>query len=156
MSRAFLLEPVRPNISVSPESVRAYGELVVLFPHGFPLPAAAPDFDERVITELERHEFDPYVDYLIVSGKLSRLTCTATLMAVLYEELTLLVFSERDMAYLPVRYAVDDLSSESEEDNERATDSRCGGAVPSREEPPRGYVRDDTEDRADCPDARAS
>lgn len=107
MPRCFLLEPTRAEFNL--ESVKNYGEIKLLFPAGFPISLGQPDiFESAIIDRLQQVDYDCCSDYIIVSGKLSRIACTMAIIGTKFEEIKLLVYNDRTGEYTPASFRVPD------------------------------------------------
>lgn len=109
MARCFLLEPIRADgkAEISADSVRQFGELTILFPFGMPQPPASPSFGVQILSTLKQQKFNPEVDYFIVTGRTARIAVAGMVIVNEFENVGLLIWSDRDNGYVAFRFDPD-------------------------------------------------
>jgi hypothetical protein len=98
--RTVFLEPVAANLDTS--SARRFGLPIILFPDGLIEPIDS-GFRAKVIDKLDAIGYNPETDYLVISGRLSKVCLAWATVADTYEGVAYLVYSERTKGYEKVR-----------------------------------------------------
>ncbi len=110
MSRVFLIEPTK-HLDLAP--ALKYGELVTVFdPKSLQRRAAdgsrvfrpsvfnPNEYGRTFLADLERHDFDPDSDYVIVAGGVIGITIAVTAVMLKYGRARLLVFNSTQNEYV--------------------------------------------------------
>src|SRR6266704_299889 len=93
MSRAFLLEPT----NLPTDKAERFGTVTLLYDHVALHPnPLLPSFSPVVLDKLERLEFDPLVDYVIVSGRMTALIVMVAALVRVFGIIRALVYDSRD------------------------------------------------------------
>jgi hypothetical protein len=86
-----------PDFDVSPAS--EYGELVCIFNRVQHNAKMGDDFHRELITKLERADFDPDKDYLVVTGRTNVIAIAVAAMVLRWGRVSMLLYDPRTKSY---------------------------------------------------------
>lgn len=100
MSRVFILQAPKAHMDLS--SCAKYGDIVTLFVDQERRPSVfdTEEFGKEVLQRLEKHNFDPTVDYICVTGAMVALITGLIAIACAYDDFMILLFSSNSVQYV--------------------------------------------------------
>lgn len=115
MSRVFILQRKNQDYSASAK----FGSVEVIFPGERP-PITNIAFQRKIVKFLVENNFDPDVDYALISGANVNMHIFGAVLADMFDQYSILVYAPRTDEYFPLH-----INPNSEEFN----DSTCTGTV---------------------------
>lgn len=101
MPRAIFLEP--PGDRFDTSSCSYYGEPLTLYPMGAPMAASRTEFERTVLQALDKIDYQPGSDYIVVSGKVGKIAMYIASVCNYYAPTLLLVYCETRKKYVVQR-----------------------------------------------------